>query len=46
MKRVVKIFAGLLLFLMLASSCNRHIVCPAYANEQEKTEETKDQLPS
>ena len=45
MKRMVKIVAGLFVLLLLMSSCNRYVVCPAYADKTANTEQSGD-LPS
>ncbi len=42
MKKVVKIIAGLLFIAFLLSSCNRYIVCPAYADAEKEVEVQKD----
>lgn len=36
MKKIVKIIAGLLFIAFLLSSCNRYIVCPAYADAEKE----------
>ena len=42
MKRIIKIGAGLIVLLFLLSACNRYVVCPAYAEDDTKTEQREN----
>jgi hypothetical protein len=45
MKRIAKVFVGLVIVLILLGSCNRYVVCSAYADQEAATEQN-DVLPS